>query len=131
MCSKLNSTNTSIECVCALPADETERYVSLRSRPYFTEIGQPIPSKQTRDEVVIRSTALPGSTSEFICPRLVDASGKAPRGEVFGVALNPDVKAARSRLQQPIKDDRRSTRWKSIEAVYRFMTTCHATDLSV
>ena len=38
---------------------------------------------------MIRSTVLPGTTREFILPRLIDSSGRRP-GDAFGVAFNPE-----------------------------------------
>ena len=54
-----------------------------------TEIGQAIRSKQTRHEVVIRSTVLPGTTRDTILPRLIQASGKDPNNG-FGLSFNPE-----------------------------------------
>jgi GDP-mannose 6-dehydrogenase len=53
------------------------------------EIGEAIRLKPTRHEIVIRSTVLPGTTREFILPRLVEASGATRRGR-FGLAFNPE-----------------------------------------
>jgi GDP-mannose 6-dehydrogenase len=53
------------------------------------EIGKAIGAKNTRHEVVVRSTVVPGTTREFIVPRLAEASGKIP-GKDFGVAFNPE-----------------------------------------
>ena len=53
------------------------------------EVGKAIGAKNTRHEVVVRSTVVPGTTREFILPRLADASGKIP-GKDFGVAFNPE-----------------------------------------
>ena len=53
------------------------------------EIGKAIGAKKTRHEVVVRSTVVPGTTREFIVPRLAEASGKTP-GKDFGVAFNPE-----------------------------------------
>jgi GDP-mannose 6-dehydrogenase len=54
-----------------------------------TEIGHAIRSKQSRHEVVIRSTVLPGTTRDTILPRLMQASGKDP-SDGFGLAFNPE-----------------------------------------
>ena len=53
------------------------------------EIGKAIGAKNARHEVVVRSTIVPGTTREFIVPRLAEASGKTP-GKDFGVAFNPE-----------------------------------------
>src|SRR5262245_17155553 len=53
------------------------------------EIGAAIRAKNTRHEVVVRSTVVPGTTREFIVPRLAAASGKTP-GKDFGVSFNPE-----------------------------------------
>lgn len=53
------------------------------------EIGAAIRNKKTRHEVVVRSTVVPGTTREFVAPRLASASGKTP-GKDFGVAFNPE-----------------------------------------
>ena len=54
-----------------------------------TEIGEAIRSKQTRHEIVVRSTVLPGTTRNVVLPRLVAASGKT-LGDAFGLAFNPE-----------------------------------------
>jgi GDP-mannose 6-dehydrogenase len=51
-----------------------------------TEIGQAIRLKAARHTVVVRSTVVPGTTREFITPRLTEACGNVP----FGVAFNPE-----------------------------------------
>jgi GDP-mannose 6-dehydrogenase len=53
------------------------------------EIGTAIRDKKTRHEVVVRSTVVPGTTRDFVVPRLAKASGKTP-GRDFGVAFNPE-----------------------------------------
>jgi GDP-mannose 6-dehydrogenase len=53
------------------------------------EIGTAIGAKSGRHEVVIRSTVVPGTTRDFVVPRLAEASGKTP-GKDFGVAFNPE-----------------------------------------
>ena len=85
----VNSTDMSIVCV-GTPSQRNGALSLAAIKAVSTEIGQAIQSKPTRHEVVIRSTVLPGTTRDVILPRLVDASGKAPSGDAFGIAFNPE-----------------------------------------
>jgi GDP-mannose 6-dehydrogenase len=53
------------------------------------EIGSYVPDSPQRHTVVVRSTALPGTTEEMLIPILQEASGLVA-GEDFGVAVNPE-----------------------------------------
>jgi GDP-mannose 6-dehydrogenase len=82
--------STDLSIVCVGTPSQPNGALSLKAiETVSTDIGQAIRSKQTRHEVVIRSTVLPGTTRGLIVPRIAEASGKVPGGE-FGVAFNPE-----------------------------------------
>jgi GDP-mannose 6-dehydrogenase len=85
----VNSTDMSIVCV-GTPSQRNGALSLAAIKAVSTEIGRAIKSKPTRHEVVIRSTVLPGTTRDVILPRLIDASGKTPGGDAFGIAFNPE-----------------------------------------
>ena len=82
------STDMSIVCV-GTPSQPNGALSLSAIDTVSTEIGNAIRAKSVRHEVVIRSTVLPGTTREFIVPRIAEASGKTP-GSEFGVAFNPE-----------------------------------------
>jgi GDP-mannose 6-dehydrogenase len=61
------------------------RYV----RAVCEQIGAALRQKQSRHEVVIRSTMLPGTTRQVVIPILEETSGKRA-GRDFGVCINPE-----------------------------------------
>ena len=71
------STDISIICV-GTPSQPNGASGLAAIETVSTEIGRAIGAKRTRHEVVVRSTIVPGTTREFIVPRLADASGKIP-----------------------------------------------------
>jgi GDP-mannose 6-dehydrogenase len=82
------STDMSIICV-GTPSQPNGALGLAAIDTVSKEIGKAIGVKNTRHEVVVRSTVVPGTTREFIVPRLADASRKIP-GKDFGVAFNPE-----------------------------------------
>jgi GDP-mannose 6-dehydrogenase len=82
------STDMSIVCV-GTPSQPNGALSLAAIDTVSTEIGKAIGAKNARHEVVIRSTVLPGTTRDFVVPRLAKASGKTP-GKDFGVAFNPE-----------------------------------------
>jgi GDP-mannose 6-dehydrogenase len=82
--------STDLSIICVGTPSQPNGALSLKAiETVSTEIGQAIRSKTRRHEVVIRSTVLPGTTREFIVPRLAEASGTTP-GRAFGIAFNPE-----------------------------------------
>jgi len=53
------------------------------------EIGRALKEKKTHHNVVVRSTALPGTTESLIVPAIEEASGRRA-GESFTVCYNPE-----------------------------------------
>ena len=84
----VKGTDISIVCV-GTPSRRNGALGLTAIEAVSSEIGQAIRAKQTRHEVVIRSTVLPGTTRDVVLPRLIQASGKDP-GEAFGLAFNPE-----------------------------------------
>jgi GDP-mannose 6-dehydrogenase len=82
------STDMSIICV-GTPSQPNGALGLTAIDAVSKEIGKAIGAKKTRHDVVIRSTVVPGTTREFIVPRLAEASGKTP-GKELGVAFNPE-----------------------------------------
>ena len=82
------STDMSIICV-GTPSQPNGALGLAAIDAVSKEIGKAIGAKKTRHDVVIRSTVVPGTTREFIVPRLAEASGKTP-GKELGVAFNPE-----------------------------------------
>ena len=82
------STDMSIVCV-GTPSQPNGALSLSAIKTVSAEIGEAIRTKNTRHEVVIRSTVVPGTTRELIVPALAETSGKTP-GKEFGVAFNPE-----------------------------------------
>jgi GDP-mannose 6-dehydrogenase len=82
------STDMSIVCV-GTPSQPNGALSLSAIKSVSAEIGAAIRNKNTRHEVVIRSTVVPGTTREIIVPALAETSGKTP-GREFGVAFNPE-----------------------------------------
>ena len=82
--------STDLSIVCVGTPSQTNGALSLAAiETVSTEIGSAMRGKNTRHEIVVRSTVLPGTTRGVIVPRLVEASGKHP-GPAFGIAFNPE-----------------------------------------
>jgi len=82
------ATDMSIICV-GTPSQPNGALGLAAIEAVSNEIGAAIGNKKTRHEVVVRSTVVPGTTRDFVVPRLANASGKTP-GKDFGVAFNPE-----------------------------------------
>jgi GDP-mannose 6-dehydrogenase len=82
------STDMSIICV-GTPSQPNGALGLAAIDAVSNEIGAAIRGKKTRHEIVVRSTVVPGTTRDFVVPRLAKASGKTP-GKEFGVAFNPE-----------------------------------------
>jgi GDP-mannose 6-dehydrogenase len=82
------STDMSIVCV-GTPSQPNGALSLSAIKTVSAEIGEAIHTKNTRHEVVIRSTVVPGTTRELIVPTLAESSGRTP-GREFGVAFNPE-----------------------------------------
>ncbi|MCC6948876.1 MAG: nucleotide sugar dehydrogenase [Bradyrhizobiaceae bacterium] len=82
--------HTEMSIVCVGTPSQPNGSLSLAAiEAVSREIGKEIGRKRTRHEVVIRSTVVPGTTREFIIPRLAESSGKKP-GDGFGLTFNPE-----------------------------------------
>jgi GDP-mannose 6-dehydrogenase len=86
--SAVASTDMSIICV-GTPSQPNGSLGLAAIETVSKEIGKAIGAKKTRHEVVVRSTVVPGTTRDFVVPKLAEASGKTP-GKDFGVAFNPE-----------------------------------------
>jgi GDP-mannose 6-dehydrogenase len=82
--------STDLSFICVGTPSESNGALSLKAvEAVSIDIGKAIRSKATRHEVVIRSTVLPGTTREFVVPRIAEASGADP-GSAFSVAFHPE-----------------------------------------
>jgi len=82
--------STDLSIICVGTPSQSNGALSLKAiEAVSTEIGHAIRSKNTRHEIVTRSTVLPGTTRQLIIPRIAEASGMTP-SESFGVAFNPE-----------------------------------------
>ncbi len=82
--------STDLSIVCVGTPSQPDGALNLKAiEAVSAEIGHGLRAKNTRHEVVIRSTVLPGTTREFIVPTIAEASGMIP-GKAFGVAFNPE-----------------------------------------
>jgi GDP-mannose 6-dehydrogenase len=82
--------STDLSIICVGTPSQTNGALSLDAiETVSSEIGGAIRTKNTRHEVVIRSTVLPGTTRTVVVPLMVETSGKQP-GDGFGVAFNPE-----------------------------------------
>jgi GDP-mannose 6-dehydrogenase len=82
--------SSEMSIVCVGTPSQPNGALSLSAiKTVSAEIGDAIRAKDTRHEVVIRSTVVPGTTREIIVPALAQASGKTA-GNEFGVAFNPE-----------------------------------------
>ncbi|MBV9938127.1 MAG: nucleotide sugar dehydrogenase [Acidobacteriaceae bacterium] len=79
------ATDLSIICV-GTPSRDNGSLALEAIETVSSEIGQAIRAKAERHTVVIRSTVAPGTTRNFIAPRISEASGSAE----FGLAFNPE-----------------------------------------
>jgi GDP-mannose 6-dehydrogenase len=84
----VKSTDLSLVCV-GTPSRRSGALGLAAVEAVSTEIGEAIRSKQTRHEIVVRSTVLPGTTRNVFLPRLIAASGKT-LGDAFGLSFNPE-----------------------------------------
>jgi GDP-mannose 6-dehydrogenase len=84
----VSATDMSIICV-GTPSQPNGALGLAAIDAVSNEIGAAIRNKNTRHEIVVRSTVVPGTTREFVVPRLASVSGKTP-GRDFGVAFNPE-----------------------------------------
>ena len=82
--------STDLSIVCVGTPSQPDGALSLKAiEAVSAEIGHEIRAKNTRHEVVIRSTVLPGTTRALVVPTIAEASGMIP-GKAFGVAFNPE-----------------------------------------
>jgi GDP-mannose 6-dehydrogenase len=81
---------TEISLICVGTPSQPNGKLDLKGvRHVCEQIGASLKAKNAFHVVVIRSTILPGTTSDVITPALEAASGKKA-GKDFGVATNPE-----------------------------------------
>ena len=82
--------DTEISLICVGTPSNTDGSINLTSiRDAIRSIGSWLREKDSYHTVVIRSTIIPGTTSDIIIPLLEKYSGKSSSDE-FGVAYNPE-----------------------------------------
>jgi UDPglucose 6-dehydrogenase/GDP-mannose 6-dehydrogenase len=69
------------------------------------QIGKALKAKTTYHVVVVKSTVVPGTTDEVICPILEEASGKKA-GVDFGLGMNPEFLREGEAVQDFLFPDR-------------------------
>jgi UDPglucose 6-dehydrogenase/GDP-mannose 6-dehydrogenase len=69
------------------------------------QIGKVLKDKTTYHVIVVKSTVVPGTTDEVICPILEEASGKKA-GVHFGVGMNPEFLREGEAVQDYLFPDR-------------------------
>jgi GDP-mannose 6-dehydrogenase len=81
---------TDLSLVCVGTPSGSQGSIDLGAIERVCEdIGAALPGCERRHTVVIRSTALPGTTEETVIPALERSSGLTP-GRDFGVVMNPE-----------------------------------------
>ena len=81
---------SSISFICVATPSQRNGKLDLRSvQKVCTEIGEALREKDSFHIVVLRSTALPGTTASVVAPELEKASGKRA-GRDFAVCMNPE-----------------------------------------
>ena len=74
-------------------------------REIVERIGKVLATKAAYHVVVVKSTVVPGTTDDVVCPMLEQASGKLA-GRDFGVGVNPEFLSEGAAVEDFMKPDR-------------------------